>query len=319
MSISGSLPARKEFDYAGLDNDESRQFVQQQAREIRGLIKQTAQSIVEIGQKLSEVKTRLGHGRFGHWLESEFKWSYETAARFMRVHTQFNSVNLTELSIAPSALYLLAAPSIPKTAREEAIARAEAGEPITYTTAKEIKKKYTFSTTKPKSKVKPEPKQKSAVLPPPMPIQALPPSSPLQIIAIRPPAQASPAEIVKAAVIGSVTAPQPPQTVTPESPGIWWQLSGRHLLYCGDPNSDEFLGRTPEQVQLLLAFPPVNIWQPRIIADVRLILGDYLPMFQNPDMLDEALEPLILTTGCGFCMQLIGNTLRQGKTDHSTR
>ncbi len=30
-------------------------------------------------------------------------------------------------------------------------------------------------------------------------------------------------------------------------------------------------------------------------------------------------ENRIIATGCGFCMQLIGNTLRQGKTDHSTR
>jgi len=293
MPTSDSSPARKEFDYSGLD-DKSRNFVQQQTGEIRGLMKRTAQGIVEIGQKLSEVKERLGHGRFGTWLESEFRWSYETAARFMRVYTQFNSVNLTDVSIAPSALYLLAAPSISKAVIQEAIARAEAGESITYTTAKEIKKKYT-STTKSKSKVKSEPEQ-TPLVSPPLPTPPLPQSSPLQIVSIRPSAQASAAEVAKGEATGGAIIPQrTPPVSTPESYGSWWRLSGRHLLYCGDPNSDEFLAKLPEQVQLLLAFPSDNFWQPRIVADVRLILNDYLPMFQNSDLLDEVIEPLVLS------------------------
>jgi hypothetical protein len=41
----------------------------------------------------------------------------------MNVATEFKSINFIDLEIAPSALYLLAAPSTPEPARQEAIAR----------------------------------------------------------------------------------------------------------------------------------------------------------------------------------------------------
>jgi len=293
---SDNPPVRKEFDYSSLD-DESRHFVQQQTGEIRGLMKRTAQGIVEIGQKLIEVKEKLGHGRFLGWLQAEFAWTDETARRFMNVAQEFGRIPQL-VDFAPSALYILAAPSTPKTAREEAIARAEAGESITYTTAKEIKKKYTSSTASPKSKVEPEPEQTPVVLPPPTPPPTpptpLPPSSPLEIVGFRTPAQASTPEITQAEVIGSATAPQPPQTVTPESPGIWWQLSGRHLLYCGNPNSVEFLGRVTEKVSLLLAFPPTPDWQPAVQARTRYVVEQFLPQGKSLDQLDDVLEAIIL-------------------------
>jgi len=294
VSISDRPPTRKEFDYSSLD-DESRHFIQQQTGEIRGLMKRTAQGIVEIGQRLIEVKTRLEHGRFGDWLKAEFDWSWDTAGRFINVATRFSTVPQVA-EFAPTALYILAASSTPKPAREEAIARAEAGEYITYTTAKEIKKKYTSSTTTVKSKPEPETEPAPAISPPTTPTPTPPsspvPSSRLEIVGIRPSSQPSTA---KAEVTAGATDLQPPQSVTPETPGVWWQLGGRHLLFRGDPNSDEFLARLPEQVQLLLAFPPTNNWQTRVVADVRLILGDYLPIFQNSELLDGVLETLILS------------------------
>ena len=295
VSTSDNPPVRKEFDYSSLDDD-SRQFIQQQTGEIRGLMKRTAQGIVEIGQKLIEVKEKLGHGRFLGWLQAEFAWTDETARRFMNVAQEIGQIPQV-VDFAPSALYILAAPSTPKTAREEAIARAEAGEPITYTTAKEIKKKYTSSTAKSKSKAEPEPEQTPVVLPPPTlptPPTPLPSSSPLEIVGFRTPAQASTPEITRAEVISSITAPQPPQIVTPESPGIWWQLSSRHLLYCGNPNSVEFLGRVTEEVQLLLAFPPVRDWQPAVRARTRHVVEQFLPQGKSLDQLDDVLESNVL-------------------------
>jgi len=298
VPTSNNPPVRKEFDYSSLD-DEARQFVQQQTGEIRGLMKRTAQDIVEIGQRLIDVKERLGYGRFLDWLKAEFDWNRRTANRFMSVAEQFsgNWDNLSHLKLAPSALYILAAPSTPKFAREEALSRAEAGEPITYTTAKEIKKKYTSSTTKSKSKAEPEPEQTPVVLPLPTlptPPTPLPPSSPLEIVGFRTPTQASTPEITQAEVTGSVTAPQPPQIVTPESPGIWWRLSGRHLLYCGNPNSVEFLGRVTEEVQLLLAFPPVRDWQPAVRARTRHVVEQFLPQGKSLEQLDDILESIVL-------------------------
>ena len=60
------------------------------------------------------------------------------AHRFMNVSSNFNFDNLSKLDFAPSALYLLAAPSTPEQARTEALTLAESGEKITHTKAKEI-------------------------------------------------------------------------------------------------------------------------------------------------------------------------------------
>ncbi len=57
-------------------------------------------------------------------------------ARGRDVAGKFN--NLLDLNMAPSALYMLAAPSTPEPARLEAVARASAGETITHAVAKEI-------------------------------------------------------------------------------------------------------------------------------------------------------------------------------------
>ena len=35
---------------------------------------QAAQDIIDIGQKLTEVKQQLGHGNFRNWLTTEFEW-----------------------------------------------------------------------------------------------------------------------------------------------------------------------------------------------------------------------------------------------------
>lgn len=303
MPAPASPSARKGFDYASLDTETS-QFVQQQTGEIRVLMKRTAQGIIEVGQKLIEIKERLGHGRFGDWLLAEFDWTWKTATRFMNVAGQFNFDNLSNLDLAPSALYILAAPSTPKAVRSEAIARAKAGESITYTTAKAIKQKYATCTTKPKSepepKPEPEPEPELEPVSEPQPTLApnpLPQSgSKLEIVALH--RQTQPLALSSLTFSQAAAAPQvllPSQPVhEPEKPGIWWQLGERHFLYCGDPNSPEFLGRITEKAGLLLAFPPTLDWHSRIFAEVRIIIADYLRQLHNPDQLDEALESAIL-------------------------
>jgi hypothetical protein len=123
--------------YTSLDV-ESRIVVQQRTSEIKTLMRRTAQDIVDIGHKLIEVKDRLGHGRFDAWLCVEFEWSLQTAKRFMNVARRFQNQQFADFDMAPSALYLLAAPSAPESAREEALLRAEQGEPITHRVAQEI-------------------------------------------------------------------------------------------------------------------------------------------------------------------------------------
>ena len=136
-----SEPKALDFNYAAL-NPETRIVVQQRTSEIKTLIQRTAQDIFEIGQKLIEVKAKLGHGHFRSWLKVEFEWSVSTATRFMQVAEQFKYTNLIHLSIAASALYELAAPSTPEAARLEAIERASRGELISYSKAKQIADRY---------------------------------------------------------------------------------------------------------------------------------------------------------------------------------
>ncbi|MBD2606591.1 DUF3102 domain-containing protein [Scytonema hofmannii FACHB-248] len=125
------------FDYGALET-KNRMIVQQVTCEIKTLMRRNAQDIIDIGRKLIEVKQCLGHGSFINWLKSEFHWSISTATKFMQVWEQFKFVNFTNLNITASALYLIAAPSTPKDAREEVLKRASLGENISYSKAKVI-------------------------------------------------------------------------------------------------------------------------------------------------------------------------------------
>jgi hypothetical protein len=235
----------RSFDYAGI-HPSTAQFVQQQTGEIRSLMKRTAQYIVEIGQKLVLVKEKLGHGRFLEWLGAEFEWTDETARRFMNVAQRFGETPQI-VAFAPSALYLLAAPSVPETARADAIRRAQSGETITHKLAQQIKRKYT-SVKKP---------QVTTILP-----------SPLQ------PSSSSSRQAVLPSGIDLET--HSTQKVWPEhtiqkhnlgnqvdalTTGDWWKLESGHTLYCGDPRSAEFQQRLPNAVSLSLAFPLDLNWR----------------------------------------------------------
>ena len=125
------------FDYASLDL-ETRVMVRQRTSEIKERMRRTAQDIIEIGQKLIDVKEHLGHGKFGLWLRLEFEWTDRTARQFMRVAEAFKSENFSDLNFAPSALYLLAAPSTPDDVRREALERAYQGESITHAKVKRL-------------------------------------------------------------------------------------------------------------------------------------------------------------------------------------
>jgi hypothetical protein len=198
-------------------------------------MRRTAQDIFEIGQKLLQVKAKLGHGRFGTWLTVEFDWTERTAQQFMNVARQFKAENFADLQLAPSALYLLAAPSTPPKVRQEAIARAESGETITYKTAKAIKQEYQNAQS-PSLPISPVP----TVSP------SLSPSPSLEIISLRSPVT-TPQQI----------APQP--AVFAESRD-WYQL-GQHFLYRGHPQNKTFLERLPKDIAMAIAFPSKRPWQ----------------------------------------------------------
>ena len=125
------------FDY-GILEAETRIVVQQRTNEIKMLMRRNSQDIIDMGQKLIEVKQNLGHGNFRNWLKFEFNWSVSTATKFMQVAEQFKCVKFMHLNITASTLYLIAAPSTPKEGRVEVLERASHGENISYTKAKAI-------------------------------------------------------------------------------------------------------------------------------------------------------------------------------------
>ncbi len=73
---------------------------------------------------LHSKEARLGHGPFDSWVRAEFDWTPRTAYRFIQVVEHFQSCDKLS-QLAPSALYLLAAPSTPEAVRLEAIERAD--------------------------------------------------------------------------------------------------------------------------------------------------------------------------------------------------
>ena len=131
------LAKQPSFNYQNLDR-QTQITVKQKTFEIKSLIRQTAQDIFYVGQKLAEVKQQLKHGEFRNWLNTEFNWSVSSATKFMQVSEQFKNVNFTHLNFATSALYVLAAPSTPEHARKHALQLASKGENITYSLAKLI-------------------------------------------------------------------------------------------------------------------------------------------------------------------------------------
>ena len=114
----------------------SLEFARTEAEEIRRLLGKTAEHLLEVGRRLIDVKATLNHGEWGDYLRREFDWNERTAQRFMNVAERFKNDNLSDLNIAPSALYLLSAPSTPDEVRGEIIDRARTGERITHGAAK---------------------------------------------------------------------------------------------------------------------------------------------------------------------------------------
>jgi len=106
---------------------------------IRALDKQAGATIVEIGRRLIEAKALVGHGNWLPWLEREFRWTAETALRFMQVTEAVGKNNkLLDLNCGVSSLYLLAAPSTPPEAVEAVIDRAKTGEKVTGDEVKKV-------------------------------------------------------------------------------------------------------------------------------------------------------------------------------------
>ena len=120
------------FDYESL-SPKQRSIVQNCTGAIKERLRRTAQDVWEIGQQLVEVRSQLEHGQFEGWLSAEFGWSRRSAYNFINVYEAFSdSTNFAQLDIATSALYKLAAPSVPQSVRNKFLDKAKKGAKITH-------------------------------------------------------------------------------------------------------------------------------------------------------------------------------------------
>jgi len=126
-------------------------ILNEHAAAIRALGKQTVENIIEIGRHLVEAKAevkKLGRS-FDDWLKAEFNWSHGQAYNFINVFERKSELSKFDKSDLPiSALYLLAAPSTPKEARNEISERAKAGEKIKVAEVKRVVEHHKPTATK---------------------------------------------------------------------------------------------------------------------------------------------------------------------------
>ena len=73
------------------------------------------------------MKDRLGHGRFGAWLASEFGMTARTAERYMGAARLEIAEYDTVSELPPATMQALAAPSLPEAVRTVCLERLKAG------------------------------------------------------------------------------------------------------------------------------------------------------------------------------------------------
>ena len=263
------------FDYSLFDDDVAN-FVRTETAKIKKSAQTVIEEIFKIGESLINVKNKLEHGQFLKWLEAELKMSERTAQRLMRVSLRFKSDTVSDLKFLPTALYELSAISTPDEAVAEAIARAKQGETITKKLALSLKDKHKHSkeeetlptTTKRTRKNKSEPSLSES-------------------IAVRETA------VSKDRIEDNIRpSPEKPEIIGVIRQQYIWEL-GKHLLFCGDPNSQDFLKRLPSEISLNLAFPPRKDW-----------------LFSYPHQIDSELNFYSKYQG-DIDMQLIAEAIKQ--------
>ena len=141
-------------------------YLDEQAEAIRFELGQATQNIVSAGQRLVEVQERTEHGKFLVWVETEFGMSKSQAYNLINIGKNF-PILPNFGSFSKSALYALAAPSVPEAARQEAVQKASFGKQITHKEAKQIVAKH-----KEPAKPKPEPVVGAPTEPPKQPVGA---------------------------------------------------------------------------------------------------------------------------------------------------
>jgi hypothetical protein len=128
---------KETFNYADLDA-ETRIVVSQEDKEFDRYIEDSGRGFIRACQSLQRIHEALRYKRpgFVDYIATKPGLTNGTAYRMLSVAKMFP--NLGNIDAAPSALYLLAAPSTPDEAREDALARVASGETLTYQSARDV-------------------------------------------------------------------------------------------------------------------------------------------------------------------------------------
>ncbi|MEM6252569.1 MAG: DUF3102 domain-containing protein [Cyanobacteria bacterium P01_D01_bin.156] len=226
------------FDYGSLDVSQ-RSIIQQRTGEIRERLRRSAQDVWEIGEKLSDVRSRLQYGQFLTWLKAEFGWSQRTAYNFIKVYETFGDrfANLAKVDIATSLLYQLASPSVPEDLRNEVLEAAEQGKKITAnelrTAIKKVKHLKSAAVAKDDDGI---------------PNFDDVPISESEIIRVIP----GKARQAKLQSLPSSSLAMSHELALNVEPG-WYRLGGKHMIFCGDTADCSFIDAAPT-AKLAIAF-----------------------------------------------------------------
>lgn len=132
-------------EYLGLETfverlaPEQQQVFQSLDSEFQVLKRRTAQQMRRMGEIAQEMRAILPDGPYGIWL-AQFGFSPKSINSWVHVADKFTDSEVQ--NFVPTAAALLAQPSLPEAAREEARAIADAGQIVDMATAREIRDRH---------------------------------------------------------------------------------------------------------------------------------------------------------------------------------
>ena len=131
------------LEYGGLDQGTAL-FLIEETKKIQSIMKRTVKDIIEIGESLHKIKSKLNYGQFLLWTEKQLSLDYTTAANFMRVYDTFGErkEEISEMGLGISVLYVLSSRNATEEFREEVFRRARAGIKLSFGETKQLKKDY---------------------------------------------------------------------------------------------------------------------------------------------------------------------------------
>jgi len=129
-------PLASGFDYSWVPA-EHRKKIAAEVLAIRAIVKRNAEGSIEIGRRLTVVRSLLTKLTFGAWLEAEFPWRRRTAYYYIKLAELFGELSCVSM-FHQRALEILSQSTSPPEALAQAIKEAETGTFVSFKRAREI-------------------------------------------------------------------------------------------------------------------------------------------------------------------------------------